>query len=269
MLEKGSIYLLASGLSNQDAIHAIIDSRKQSWMLNLTSNENLTPCQLHQMLHTGDDSVAISVARRKNLSNEVILEILKDPRAILRHAYILRYHHKEQREKLSRQVTSYIISAPWLSTVYASWLLNFKGFTPKQRLMLKYLARKCEDGQYESLSYPELDRQISIAGSLLYKERMSAHANMYGQNKSTQSSPTLNLAVLELDMEDLLGKIGAYYSVNSNTLSGEFVLPIESATSQYGLSFYRTFFQMMEGWEGSLNELVAVTLSVTGQKAKQ
>ena len=46
----------------------------------------------------------------------------------------------------------------------------------------------------------------------------------------------------------------------------KYVAPIEKIADLYGYDFYRIFFQMVEGWEGSITELIEVTLSIMGSK---
>ena len=75
--------------------------------------------------------------------------------------------------------------------------------------------------------------------------------------------PTLLLS-MDLFYQALL--YGSFLS--PGLVKEKYVTPIQAVADPYGYEFYKVFFGLIEGWKGSLADLVEVTRSLLGQSAE-
>ena len=88
---------------------------------------------------------------------------------------------------------------------------------------------------------------------------------VYGTDPAKSPEISGQDSALQIPMSNFYQALLYGTFLSPEVIRKKYVAPIEAIADPYGYEFYKVFFSLVEGWDGSVAELVEVTLSITGQ----
>ena len=254
---------LAAGLSKKEAIDALIDLHNPEVTLTLAQNPHLSSTQLATLYKDAPTEIAVLIASRLDLSEELIWEILKGKGVITRQALITRYPYLgEAPLKLSDAHVEYILEQPWFTADYASALSTW--YPAGSRYSEEVAERRYDERTTSSMhSFKRIESQISgIRGGPRkppYDSYKAAHKeiNYHSQDELRKA--------LDLPYSDLVQVI------RGRKAAKPLVLPTPVGPERFasilqrslGKTDYNLFLSLLPSWEGSIKELIGTVRSLT------
>ena len=267
---------LAAGLSKKEALDSLLAVlNDQEVELTLAQNPHLNSTQLATLYAKASVEVAVLIASRQDLSDELIWKIIKGKRVITRQALISQNHFSgNPLLKLSDTHLEWLLAQDWFTADYAGALACWY---PKSSPLIKQVA----DREYSSRptsgmhSFKRIASQIrGIRGTKRVTTYQAYKRNYSDLNYHSQGELRKALEQPIADLLKVLQGKKATECVRLPTAIGPEKLAsvLQRSFGKPDPARYQLFFSLLPTWEGSINELIGTVRSLVAtptQKAKK
>ena len=266
---------LARGLTDSTAIESLISLGRLDVNLALSVNRNLSEQQISTLLgkfntlqrvqYSPETELGILLASRYDLTTEQMWRIVKGKSILARQALLSRLPSgAHSKKEIDNELFEYILRAPWYTEDYGQEMrhsaFNFDSTKlwrlPNHETNLYNSFRRMPNSVNPS---EPVNRAYAERESKIWRAREQSKHDLYRKEIPHQEHLSVRVDSLTESRVRYLNSALETSSVHPEV----FTRKIQRIIGKEDSNFYKLFFDMLPGWDGTLPELIAVTKTLT------